>query len=142
MRRPSTSRTSTLPSRSRATVTVLRSKKPASRMSPDGTASGTASDSDFAHPLAAHLSPALVHVKGLVGHLIHRLPVHARPPRGDPDAELHGHRHLFRAVQLVERLPHPGAHLAGIALIGLRHGDPELVAAEAATGVGRTHGPL
>src|SRR6266851_8431190 len=107
MRRPSTSRTSTLPSRSRATVTVLRSKKPASRMSPDGTASGTASDRDFAHPLAASLPPALVHVEGLVGHLVHRLPVHARPPCRNPDAELHWHRHFLRAVQLVERLAHP-----------------------------------
>src|ERR1700674_1200071 len=142
MRRPSTSRTSTLPSRSRATATVSRSKNAASRILPEGAASGTVFDSCFADLPASGLAPALVHVERLVGHLVHGLPVHARLPGCDPHAELDRHRNLFQAVQVLERLAHAGAHLARVALVSLWHRDAELVAAEAPAGVRRPHRPL
>src|SRR5580700_5284575 len=142
MGRPSTCRTSTLPSRSRATATVSRSKNAASRILPEGGASGTVLNRCFADLPATRLAAALVHIERLVGHLVHRLPVHARLPGRDPDAELNGHRDLLQPVEVVERLAHAGANLAGIALVGLGHGDAELVATEAAAGVRRPHGPL
>src|SRR5260370_39495137 len=136
MRRPSTSRTSTLPSRSRATATVSRSKNAASRPRPQGGgASGTVLNRWFPELPASRLAAALLHVQRLIGHLVHRLPVHARLPGRDADAELDRHRYLLGAIQLVERLPHADTDLASLALVGLGHGDAELVAAEAAAGV-------
>src|SRR5260370_32361349 len=142
MRRPSTSRTSTLPSRSRATATGSRSKNAESRTRPEGGASGTVLDRWFADFPASRLPAALLHIERFVRHLVHRLPVHARLPGRDADAELDRHRHLLGAIQLVERLPHPDADLPSVALAGLWHGDAELVAADAAAGVRRPHAPF
>src|SRR5216684_3407943 len=142
MSRPSTSRTSSLPSRSRATATVSRSKNAASRIVPEGAASGTSASAGLAELPASRLAAALVHIQRLVRHLVHGLPVHARLPGRDADAELDRHRNLLGAVQVVERLPHADTDLAGVALVGLGHGDAELIAAEAPAGVRRAHGPL
>src|SRR5260370_7003339 len=98
--RPSTSRTSTLPRRSLATDTVSRLKKPASRILPEGAAPETASDPRFANLLAPCVPAALVHVKGLVGHLVHRLPVHARLPGRLAQAQLDRHHHLPQPVPI------------------------------------------
>src|ERR1700688_1507214 len=81
----------------------------------------------FADLPASSLAPAAVHVERLVAHLVHRLPIHARLPGRDPDAELDRDGHLFKAVQVIERLTHPGAHLARITLVCLGHGDAELI---------------
>src|SRR5690348_14303994 len=124
---PSTSRTRTLSSTSRATTVVSRAKKDAGRTASSG--------SSCAKPLLGRVPAALVHIQVLVRHLVHRLPVHALPPRGDADAELHGHGELGVAVQVLERLAHADANLARVALVGVWHRDPELVAAEAATSV-------
>src|SRR5260370_8424399 len=100
MRRPSTSRTSTLPSRSRATATVSRSKNAASRTRPQGGASGTVLNRWFPDFPASRLAAALLHVQRLVGHLVHSLPVHARLPGPDADAHLASHPHLLRPLPL------------------------------------------
>src|SRR5258708_7209204 len=140
--RPPTPLTITSPRRARATETVSRLKNPASRILPEGVASGASSDPCFAKLRATRLPATLVHVQRLVGHLVHRLPVHAGPPGRDPDAELDRHRHLVRGVQVVERLPDAQADLARIALVRVRHGDSKLVAAEAPASVRRPHGAL
>src|SRR5579864_4847061 len=137
---PSTSRTSTLPRRSRATATVSRSKKSGPRTRPDGGA--PASDRGFANLLPAGLSAALVHVQSLVRALVHRLPVHPGPPRRNAHAEFHGNRKLGRAVQVLERLADSHADVASVALVSLRHRNPKLVAPEAAASVAGTDGPL
>src|SRR5258708_16308356 len=143
MRRPSTSRTSTLPSRSRATATVSRSKNAASRTRPQGRGgAGPVLNRWFPDFPASRLAAALLHVQRLVGHLVHGLPVHARLPGRDADAELDRHRHLLGAVQLVERLPHADTDLASIALVGLMHGDAELAAAKSAARVLHPHSPF
>src|SRR5260370_10373002 len=83
-RMTSISRTRTLPSRSRATVTVSRSKK----LGPRTTGSlGVRCANLFSYRMTA----ALVHIERLVGDLVHRLPVHPRPPGHHPAAELHRH---------------------------------------------------
>src|SRR2546426_11783164 len=82
---PSSSRTRSLPSRSRATSRVSRSKNEASRTVPS-VAGGF--DRSFAKPLLGGVPPPLVDVQRLVGRLVHRLPVEALAPGGDADAEL------------------------------------------------------
>src|SRR5690242_4949771 len=84
-RRPSTSRTRTLSSRSRATTRVSRSKNDDWRIR---------SAAGFVKPLLGRVTAALVDVERLVGGLVHGLPVEALPPGGDADAELDGHRKL------------------------------------------------
>src|SRR5712692_8573578 len=135
---PSSSRTRTFPSRSCATVLVSRSKKDASRTDPSGVESGCA----FAKPLFSRVTASLVDVQGFVRRLIHRLPVQARPPRGDPDAELDRHRQLRGAVEVLEGFADTDADLARVALVRVRHANTELIAAEPAARVGGTHGSL
>src|ERR1700694_5801355 len=96
----------------------------------------------FTELLASSLPAALVCVKRLVRHLVHRLPIHARPPRGDADAERDGHRHLLGAIELLERLPDADAHLARLVLVGFWHRHPEPVRAQPPASVSRPHGAL
>src|ERR1700680_4090955 len=116
MRLPSVSRTSTLPKRSRPTVTVSRSKNAGPSTTPGG-----GSAPGLTKHFAADLPAPLVHVKGLIGGLIHGLPIHARLPGRDPDAELDRDGHLGRPVQLVQRLPHARGDMDGVALVRVRH---------------------
>src|SRR5260370_22462017 len=136
---PSISRTSTLPSSSRATVAVSRSKNSGPRNETAGSEARLArralGPAGAALPAVDVVTP-LVHVKCLVRQLIHRLPVHPRPPGCDPDAELDRRRRLGDPVELLERRAHAGAHLIGVALVRVGHGDTELVAAEPAARVG------
>src|SRR5438132_2789035 len=136
---PSSSRTRSLPSRSRATRRVSRSKNDASRMVPSVAGSF---DRGFAKPLLDRVAAALVHVESLVRGLIHGLPVEALPPCGDADAELDGDRQLRGAVQVVKRLADAKADLPGVTLVGVRHRHAELVAAQPAACVSSTHRPL
>src|SRR5439155_265755 len=80
---PRTPRTSTLPRRSRATSMVSRSKNSWLRTRPDGMAPFWLLAPGIADFLARRVAAALVDVQLLVGLLVHRLPVHARLPRGD-----------------------------------------------------------
>src|SRR5260370_22592282 len=135
---PSISRTSTLPSSSRASVTVARSKNSGPRNETAGSEARLArralGPAGAALPAVDVVTP-LVHVKCLVRQLIHRLPVHPRPPGCDPDAELDRRRRLGDPVELLERRAHASAHLIGVALVRVGHGDAELVAAEPAARV-------
>src|SRR5487761_635859 len=140
--RPPTSRTTTLPSRSRATTVGSRSKKLASRILPGGRESERTSDSRFTQLLASGLPAALVRVKGFVRHLVHRVPVHARVPGGDAYAEGDRDGHLLRAVDLLERLAHPDAHLSRVVLVRFWHRHAELIAAQPAASVGRAYRAL
>src|SRR5712692_1389823 len=132
---PSISRTRTLPSRSRATVTVSRSKN-------SGPRTTGSLGVRCANLLSLRMTAALVDVERLVRDLVHRLPVHARPPGHDSDAELHRHRSLVVPVQLLEGGADAGADLVGVAFVSVRHRDPELVAAQPAASVGGAHRPL
>src|SRR5256885_8864902 len=137
---PRSLRTRTLPSSSRGTVTVSRAKNSEPRTVPDGLRRSSAA---AVADLAARVPPpALVGVKLLVRLLVHRLPVHPRLPRGDADAELDAHGELGRAVEVLEAVPHARRNLGCVVLVGIRHGHPELVAAEAAARVGRAHRAL
>src|SRR5258708_28107182 len=111
---PSSSRTSTLPSSSRATVTVSRTKNSGPRKETVGSEARLArralGPAGAALP-AVHVVTPLVHVKCLVRQLIHRLPVHPLPPGFDPDAELDRRRRLGDPAELLERRAHAGAHL-------------------------------
>src|SRR5260370_22094167 len=132
-------RTSTLPSSSRATVTVSRSKNSGPRTGPTGSEARLARRAlgpAGAALLAVDVATPLVHVQGLVRQLVHRLPVHTRPPGGDPDAELDRRRRLGEPVELLERRAHASARLVGVALVCVGHRDPELIAAEPAASVG------
>src|SRR5712692_266811 len=144
-----------MPSKSRATATVSRPKNsgPSNLPPPPATASRgpqwnpAAASARRTLRLAADLLslsvPApLVNVEGLVGCLVHRLPIHARPPGDHPDAELNRDGRLGKAVELFKRRTNARAHLVGVALVSVGHGDPELVAAEPSTGVGCAHGSL
>src|ERR1700730_19019444 len=146
---PSTSRTRSFPSRPRATAIVSRWKTPGPRTEPFGPSSsapgvGSARSAlgTEANLLALRMSPTFVHVESLVSELVHRLPVHTGPPRDDTDAELHRHRCLGASVQLLERSPHAGADLVGMAFVGIWHGKPELITAQAHTRVSGTRRSL
>src|SRR5260221_1117563 len=137
---PRSLRTRTLPSSSRATVTVSRAKKSAPRTVPDGLRRSSAA---AVADLAARVSPAaLVGVELLVRLLVHRLPVHPRLPCGDADAELDAHGQLGRAIEVLQAVPHARRNLGRVVLVGIRHGDPELVTSEPAARVGRAHRAL
>src|SRR6266700_2510855 len=127
---PRTARTSTLPRRSRATSMVSRSKNSWLRTRPDGIAPLRLLAPGIADLLARRVAAALVDVQLLVGLLVHRLPVHARLPRGDADAEVDAHRQLGGAVQVLERMAHAGSHVRGMVLVCVRHRNAELVTAE------------
>src|SRR6478735_3858369 len=101
---PSIVLTRTLPSRSRATATVSRSKNSGPSSRPAGAVS-VRSGSRLADRLGtARVTASLVDVQRLVSDLVHGLPVHARPPGCDADAELDRHRRFACPVQLLERL--------------------------------------
>src|SRR6266550_2022782 len=137
-RLPSSSRTRTLSRRSRATSRVSRSKNDASRTLPLGDVVRVrlwlraGLRLPRRQPLPSRMAPPFVDVESLVRGLVHRLPVKSLPPRGDADAELHRHRQLRGAIQVLEGLAHSDSDLARVALVGVRHGDPELVAAQSA----------
>src|SRR6266702_2981436 len=139
---PRTARTSTLPRRSRATSIVSRSKNSWLRTMPDGMAPLRLLAPGIADLLARRVPAALVDVKLLVGLLVHRLPVHARLPRGDADAEIDAHGQLGRAVQILERMAHARGHVRCVVLVRVGHRDPELVTAEASACVGRADSAL
>src|SRR6266849_2649667 len=101
---PGIPRTSTLPSRSRATSMVSRSKNSRLRTIPDGMAPLRSLAPGIADFLACRVAGALVDVQLLVGLLVHGLPVHPWFPRGDPDAEVDAHGQLGRPVQIFERM--------------------------------------
>src|SRR5690348_8943244 len=124
---PGSPRTSTLPSRSRATSMVSRSKNLGFRTMPDGMAPLSFSAPGIADLLARRVAAALVDVQLLVSLLVHGLPVHPGFPCGDADAEVDAHRQLGRAVQILERVAHARRHVGGVMLVRVRHGDPELV---------------
>src|SRR5260370_11311542 len=136
---PSSSRTSTSPSSSRATVAVSRSKNSGRRSETVGSEARLArralGPAGAALPAVDVVTP-LVHVKCRLRWLVHRLLVQPRPPGGDPDAELDRRRRLGDPVELLERRAHASAHLIGVALVSVGHGDAELVAAEPAARVG------
>src|SRR5205809_6795318 len=85
---------------------------------------------------------AFVHVQRFVRGLVHGLPVEALPPGGDADAELHRHRELGRAVEMLQRLAHAEPDLAGVALLRVRPRHTDLVPTESATSTGSADGPL
>src|SRR6266849_6021989 len=149
-RAPSTSRTSSLPSTSRATVTVSRLKNPGPSTSPSATRSRGltarlarstlgALDTNL---LAMRVAAALVDIQSLVSDLIHRLPVHPWPPGDHADAELHLRRCLGEPVELLERRTNARAYLVGVPLVCVGHSDSELIATETAASVSRAHRPL
>src|SRR6266513_2824287 len=139
---PRTPRTSTLPRRSRATSMVSRSKNSWLRTRPDGITPFRLLAPGIADFLARRVAAALVDVQLLVGLLVHRLPVHARLPRGDADAEVDSHRELGGAVQVLERMAHARGHVRGMVLVSVRHRDAELVTAEAPARVCRANRTL
>src|SRR5437773_436953 len=116
---------------------VSRSKKSWLRSRPDGMAPLTLLAPGIADFLARRVPAALVDVQLLVGLLVHRLPVHARLPRGDADAEVDAHGQLGRAVQILERMAHARGHVRCVVLVRVGHRDPELVTAEASACVSR-----
>src|SRR6266852_8624559 len=134
---PGIPRTSTLPSRSRATSIVSRSKNSWFRTIPDGMAPLRSLAPGVADLLACRVAAALVDVQLLVGLLVHGLPVHSGFPGGDADAEVDAHRQLGGAVQVLERMAHARGHVGRMVLVCVRHRDPELVTAETSAGVGR-----
>src|SRR6266852_3244044 len=127
---PGIPRTSTLPSRSRATSMVSRPKNSWFRTIPDGMAPLGSLAPAIADFLARRVAAALVDIQLLVSLLVHRLPVHPGLPRGDPDAEVDAHWQLGRAVQILERMAHAGGHVGRVMLVRVRHRDTELVATE------------
>src|SRR5260370_40253476 len=115
---PSSSRTSTSPSSSRATVAVSRSKNSGPRSETVGSEARLArralGPAGAALPAVDVVTP-LVHVKCLVRELVHRLPVHPRPPGGDPDAELDRRPPLVDPFELLDRRAHATAHPIALA---------------------------
>src|SRR3989440_5330624 len=101
---PRTPRTSTLPSRSRATSIVSRAKNSWLRIVPVGMVPLRLLAPGIADFLARRVPAPLVDVQLLVRLLVHRLPVHPRFPRGDADAEVDAYRQLGGAVQILERM--------------------------------------
>src|SRR6266545_1444676 len=110
--------------------------------SADSTAAGSpAQDPDRGRLVllrqpAHHPATLLVLVEVAVGGLVHVLPVLARPPGRDAHADLDVLRRTQAKHCVIDRATKPHRHVACAVEICLRHGDRELVPADARAHVG------
>src|SRR5438552_14006256 len=89
-------------------------------------------------PASQSLASPLVLVQVSIGRLVDGLPILARGPRGDPDADLDVLRRAHPQSGVVDRAAEAGRHVAGAIDVRLRHGDRKLIAAYPRAQVGCT----